>query len=97
MFDYVLYVIKFLTFVIGIGTYIFQWASLMYEIIEGEVKNKKEIIWKVIPFGFLILVVWKWQELSKKEFVYEAEVVNKEEVGVVNTEKKEERKCLKNI
>ena len=96
MFNSVLDVIKFLTFVIGIGTYIFQWASLMYEIIEGEVKNKKEIIWKVIPFGFLMLVVWKWQELSKEEFVYEAEVVNNE-AEVANQEEKEERKCLKNI
>lgn len=64
---------------IGIGTYLFQWASLMYEIVEGEVKNKREIIWKVIPFGFLLLIVWKWQELSKKEFVYEAEVVDERE------------------
>ena len=85
MFNSVLDVIKFLTFVIGIGTYIFQWASLMYE-----------IIWKVIPFGFLMLVVWKWQELSKEEFVYEAEVVNNE-AEVANQEEKEERKCLKNI
>ena len=89
MFDSVLWIIKFFTFTIGIGTYIFQWASLMYEIIEGEVKSKKDIIWKVIPFGFLILVVWKWQELSKKEFVYEAEVVNENNGG--------EEKCLKNI
>ncbi len=89
MFDNALEVVKFFTFAIGFGTYILQWASLMYEIIEGEVKSKKEIVWKIIPFGFLILVVWKWQELSKKEFVYEAEVVN--------TEEKEERKCLKNI
>ena len=89
MFDSILDAIKFFIFAIGIGTYLCQWVSLMYEIIEGEVKSKREIIWKVIPFGFLILVVWKWQELSKEEFVYEAEVVNKEE--------KEERKCLKNI
>lgn len=89
MFDSALDVIKFFAFAIGIGTYIFQWASLMYEIIEGEVKNKKDIIWRVIPYGFLLLVVWKWQQLSKEEFVYEAEVVNNEE--------KEERKCLKNI
>ena len=89
MFDNALEVIKFFAITIGIGTYLCQWASLMYEIIEGEVKSKKEIVWKVIPFGFLILVVWKWQELSKEEFVYEAEVVNNEE--------KEERKCLKNI
>lgn len=89
MFVSVLSIIKPVVFAIGLGTYIFQWVSLMYEIIEGEVKSKREIIWKVIPFGFLMLVVWKWQELSKEEFVYEAEVVNQEE--------KEERKCLKNI
>lgn len=89
MFDSVLDVIKFLTSVIGIGTYLLQWASLMYEILEGGVISKREIIWKIIPYGFLLLVVWKWQELNKKEHVYEAEVVNKEE--------KEERKCLKNI
>ena len=89
MFDSVLWTIKFFTFAIGIVTYIFQWASLMYEIIEGEVKSKKDIIWKVIPFGFLILVVWKWQELSKKEYVYDAEVVNENNGG--------EEKCLKNI
>ena len=64
---------------IGIGTYLFQWASLLYEIVEGEVKSKREIIWKIIPFGFLLLIVWKWQELSEKEVVYEAEVVNVKE------------------
>lgn len=89
MFDCILFMIKFVGIGLGIVTYCFQWASLMYEIIEGEVKSKKEIVWKVIPFGFLLLVVWKWQELSKEEFVYEAEVVNKEE--------EEESKCLKNI
>ena len=82
MFDSVLAVIKFFAFSIGIGTYICQWVSLIYEIIEGEVKSKREIIWKVIPFGFLILVVWKWQELSKEEFVYEAEVIDAEEEEV---------------
>lgn len=89
MFDSTLEVVKFFTFSIGIGTYICQWVSLMYEVMEGEVKSKKDIIWKIIPYGFLLLVIWKWQELSKEEFVYEAEVVNKEE--------KEESKCLKNI
>lgn len=96
MFVSVLSIIKVSVFAIGIGTYIFQWTSLMYEIIEGEVKSKRDIIWKIIPYGFLLLVVWKWQELSKKEFVYEAEVVNNE-VEVINQEEKEERKCLKNI
>lgn len=89
MFDNALEVIKFFAFIIGFATYILQWASLMYEIIEGEVKSKREIVWKVIPFGFLILVVWKWQELSKKEYVYDAEVVNENNGG--------EEKCLKNI
>ena len=89
MFDNALEVLKFLTFIIGFGTYICQWASLMYEIIEGEVKSKKDIIWKIIPYGFLLLVVWKWQELSKKEYVYDAEVVNENNGG--------EEKCLKNI
>lgn len=89
MFDGIIFMIKFVGIGLGIGTYCFQWASLMYEIIDGEVKSKREIVWKVIPFGFLLLVVWKWQELSKEECVYEAEVVNKEEG--------EERKCLKNI
>ena len=79
MFESILDVIKFFAFAIGFGTYICQWANLMYEIIEGEVKSKKDIIWKVIPFGFLLLVVWKWQELSKKEFVYDAEVIDERE------------------
>lgn len=89
MFDCLIFMIKFVGIGLGIITYCFQWASLMYEIIEGEVKSKREIVWKVIPFGFLLLVVWKWQELSKKEFVYEAEVVNENNGG--------EEKCLKNI
>lgn len=89
MFDNALEVVKFFTFIIGFGTYICQWGSLMYEIIDGEVKSKREIVWKVIPFGFLLLVVWKWQELSKKEYVYDAEVVNENNGG--------EEKCLKNI
>lgn len=89
MFDSILDVVKFFTFAIGIGTYLIQWASLMYEILEGEVKNRKEIIWKILPYGFLLLVVWKWQELSKKEYVYDAEVVNENNGG--------EEKCLKNI
>ena len=89
MFDSVFDVVKFFTFVIGFGTYMIQWASLMYEILEGEVKSKKEIIWKVLPYGFLLLVVWKWQELGKKEYVYDAEVVNENNGG--------EEKCLKNI
>lgn len=80
---------------IGIGTYLFQWASLMYEIIEGEVKSKREIVWKVIPFGFLLLIVWKWHELSKEEFVYEAEVVN-ENTDVNNNNTGGKQKCLKN-
>lgn len=96
MFVSVLSIIKLFVFAIGLGTYIFQWVSLMYEIIEGEVKSKREIIWRIIPFGFILLVVWKWQKLSKEEFVYEAEVVNYE-AEVVNQEEKEERKCLKNI
>lgn len=89
MFKSFIEVLQYFGFGAFIATYLMQWISLIVLIIEGDIKDKKEIIWRVIPFGFTLLVVWKWQELSKEEYVYDAEVVNNEE--------KEERKCLKNI
>lgn len=89
MFKSFIEVLQYFGFGAFIVTYLMQWISLIILIIEGDIKDKKEIIWRVIPFGFTLLVVWKWQELSKEEYVYDAEVVNNEE--------KEERKCLKNI
>ena len=88
MLDCIIFMIKLVGISLGIVTYGFQWIILMCEIIDGKVKSKREIIWKVIPFGFLLLVFWKWQELSKKEIVYEAEVINENNGG--------EEKCLKN-
>lgn len=89
MFKSFIEVLQYFGFGAFIATYLMQWISLIILIIEDDIKDKKEIIWRVIPFGFTLLVVWKWQELSKKEFVYEAEVVNENNGG--------KEKCLKNI
>ena len=89
MFKSFIEVLQYFAIGILIATYLMQWLSLIVLIMDDEIKNRKEIIWRVIPFGFTLLVVWKWQELEKKEFVYDAEVVNENNGG--------EEKCLKNI
>lgn len=56
------------SFLIGvaIGIYITQWITLIWNIIDDKVVSKREILWKVTPFGFVLLIMWKWKELSDK-------------------------------
>lgn len=79
MFKSFIEVLQYFGFGVFIATYLMQWISLIVLIIEDDIKDRKEIIWRVIPFGFTLLVVWKWQELEKKEFVYDAEVIDAKE------------------
>lgn len=56
------------SFLIGvsIGVYIAQLVSLVCNIIDNEDVSKREILWKVTPFGFVLLIMWKWKEINDK-------------------------------
>lgn len=47
------------SFLIGvsIGVYIAQLVSLVCNIIDNEDVSKREILWKVTPFGFVLLIM----------------------------------------